>query len=378
MRFLKACATSPVVAAILFLLGCALLSQQRSLAQVWIWSQTPGTNATVDPNINWAEGMSPSSVNDSARAMMAQLAKARDDWSGANATTGSASAYALTSNQGFDTLAHLDDQQVCFTPNATNAVGVTLAVDGLTAEPINSAPSTPVGAGVLVQGTPYCAVYNNGDLAFYLRSFYGNPFNVPLGAMLDYTGASAPNSNFVLPFGQAISRTTYAAYFSLVSTTYGVGDGVTTFNVPDLRARAAIPPDNMGGSAASRLTSAACGSAFTSLGMTCGAQNETIAQANLPASISPIGNAVIIPSGQGSHFHGGDSGGGNPQVVNGSSPLSSLFLATSPGFATRSSTNTGSATLPQMAGTLQSLGGSSTALITVQPSLGINKILRIF
>jgi hypothetical protein len=38
------------------------------------WSTTAGTNATADPSINWAEGMSPSSINDSARAMMAVLA----------------------------------------------------------------------------------------------------------------------------------------------------------------------------------------------------------------------------------------------------------------------------------------------------------------
>ena len=76
------------------------------------------------------------------------------------------------------------------------------------------------------------------------RGFYGNPYNVPLAAGLDYWGATAPNSAFAFPTGQAISRTTYAPLFSLFSTTYGSGDGSTTFNLPDKRGRisAAIDP----------------------------------------------------------------------------------------------------------------------------------------
>lgn len=48
------------------------------------WSQTASADATIDSTINWAEGQSPSSVNDSARAMMAAIAKYRDDIAGAS------------------------------------------------------------------------------------------------------------------------------------------------------------------------------------------------------------------------------------------------------------------------------------------------------
>ena len=47
------------------------------------WSQTASSDATTDPTINWAEGQAPSSINDSARAMMAATAKYRDDIVGA-------------------------------------------------------------------------------------------------------------------------------------------------------------------------------------------------------------------------------------------------------------------------------------------------------
>ena len=73
----------------------------------WKWSRSASSNATADGSINWAEGMAPSAVNDSARAMMAAAAKFRDDISGSLGTSGTSTAYTVSSNQIFDTLAHL-------------------------------------------------------------------------------------------------------------------------------------------------------------------------------------------------------------------------------------------------------------------------------
>lgn len=47
--------------------------------------------------------------------------------------------------------------------------------------------------------------------------------------------------------GQAVSRTTYSALFEAIGTTYGAGDGATTFNLPDYRGRAIVGPDNGAG-----------------------------------------------------------------------------------------------------------------------------------
>ena len=47
------------------------------------WSRVAASDATADSSINWQEGQAPSSVNDSARAMMAATAKYRDDIAGA-------------------------------------------------------------------------------------------------------------------------------------------------------------------------------------------------------------------------------------------------------------------------------------------------------
>lgn len=56
----------------------------------------------------------------------------------------------------------------------------------------------------------------------------------PTGTIVLYGGATAP-TGWVLCNGSAISRTTYSALFGAIGTTFGVGDGSTTFNVPDCR-----------------------------------------------------------------------------------------------------------------------------------------------
>lgn len=59
---------------------------------------------------------------------------------------------------------------------------------------------------------------------------------VPVGVLTQFAGSTAP-VGYLLCDGSAISRTTYSRLFSVLSTVYGVGDGSTTFNLPDLRQR---------------------------------------------------------------------------------------------------------------------------------------------
>jgi hypothetical protein len=93
--------------------------------------------------------------------MMARLAEFRDDISGAIVTSGTALAYTVSSNQGFDTLAHMDGALIAFTPHATNTGAVTLNVDGLGAKPLRSATGIDLPDGSLILGTPYVATYYN-------------------------------------------------------------------------------------------------------------------------------------------------------------------------------------------------------------------------
>lgn len=63
-----------------------------------------------------------------------------------------------------------------------------------------------------------------------------NPAPVPAGVVFPYGAAAAP-SGYALCDGSAINRTTFATLFAVIGTTYGAGDGSTTFNVPDMRGK---------------------------------------------------------------------------------------------------------------------------------------------
>src|ERR1700739_475447 len=106
----------------------------------WKWSHTASANASADQTINWAEGMAPSAVNDSARAMMARLAEWRDDVCGTIATAGTATAYPAPSNKGFNNVADLGGGMLAFVPHTGNGATVTLNVDGLGAKPLRFGP----------------------------------------------------------------------------------------------------------------------------------------------------------------------------------------------------------------------------------------------
>jgi microcystin-dependent protein len=172
------------------------------------------------------------------------------------------------------------------------------------------------------------------------------------------------NSSFVFPFGQAVSRTTYSTLFASMSTTFGNGDGSTTFNLPDLRGRVPAGADAMGGSAASRLTSANI-SGGAANGNAGGSETQTLVTANLPPYTpagSVSGSATI-----GQDIYNGTAFG---------SASSGFILLTGPNgthnFGAHTSDSPVSGTFT---GTAQ--GGTSTPVNTVQPTLCCNYIIRI-
>ena len=329
------------------------------------WSQTAGNNATADPSINWQEGQAPSSVNDSGRAMMASIAKHRDDVAGAIVTGGTATAYTVTSYEAFDTPARLNGQIIAFTPHVTNGSIVTLNVDSLGARPLRSAPSTELLAGTLIQGTPYVAIYNNLDAAFYLQSFFGNPYNVPLGAGLDYWGATAPNSAFVIPTGQAISRATYASLFSLFGTTYGPGDGSTTFNLPDKRGRISAAIDPTSGI----LNSFSMTPDGNTLGAKGGGQSVNLAVNQIPSGVLSAnagGIAVNVTGSTGSLV----SGAGSANVAGGGNPIGTAG-------STGSVSVTASGTLAAGVVSVTSTNASLQPVNKMPPTILCNYIMRV-
>jgi microcystin-dependent protein len=277
------------------------------------WSTTAATNATADADVNWAEGMAPSAVNNSARAMMASVAKFRDDISATAATTGSANAYVFTTSQTFASLQN--GLRFAFIANHTNTGTATINVDGLGAKPLRLAGSIELAAGSVIANAVYEAIYNTGVGEWVIIQ---SPSAIPAGVVVPYGGSSAP-SGWLLCDGSAVSRTTYAALFAVVSTTYGVGNGTTTFNVPDCTGRTIAGKE----SSETRITTAVSGFSGGTLGAAGGAQSHTLTTDEIAAhshSVTDPGHTHANPnqSWNVSSFAGSGSNGLNPNPIAGS------------------------------------------------------------
>lgn len=340
----------------------AFIAAGAANASFWQWSKISANNATADATINWAEGMSPSSVNDSARAMMARAAEYRDDISGLLATAGTSTAYTVTTNQGLNAVPN-DGQLLAITVNATNGPAPSLTADGGTTYPIQTSSGVAVSSGVLVAGTPYTVKFSSANSAWMLRDFYGNPFGIAIGMLVPTLNSVVPNSSFIIPAGQCISRTTYATFFAMVGTRFSVCDGSTTFGAPDLRGKVIAGNDNLGGSFAGNLTSTYCSGANTgTIGVSCGVDHYTLTNAQLPvtnlaftgtamtAGLSSLANAL---ASTGVRMQAGASSFGGEVI--GSGQRTDSFTP---------------------AGTISSFGGGG-AYSSVQPVMVMTMLLRV-
>ena len=141
-----------------------------------------------------------------------------------------------------------------------------------------------------------------------LSSALGGAVGVlPAGAVIPYAGSAAP-AGWLMCGGQAVNRSDYPALFSTIGTTYGAGNGSTTFNVPDLRGRVVAGEDDMGGTAANRLTSGNSGIAGTTLGAAGGDERMHLHQhANTVTN-----NAVTSGNDNADHTHSGSTGNDSP------------------------------------------------------------------
>jgi microcystin-dependent protein len=98
-----------------------------------------------------------------------------------------------------------------------------------------------------------------GNISAGERIFQAGNLLMPVGSLLPYAGSTTPGG-YLLCDGSNVSRTTYSDLFSVISTTYGVGDGSTTFTLPNLTGRVILgtsgsfPLGTQGGSETVALT----------------------------------------------------------------------------------------------------------------------------
>lgn len=146
----------------------------------------------------------------------------------------------------------------------------------------------------------------------------GSPGDTPAGAIFPYAGTTEP-SNYAFCYGQAVNRVTYSTLFTNIGTVYGIGDGTTTFNLPDIRGYVVAGRNNMGGTGAGRLTGTSGGVNGDTLGAGGGTQQTTLDISQMPnhshtlvGGVGPSAGLTYFASNNQTTVSTGSAGGGAP------------------------------------------------------------------
>ena len=237
-----------------------------------------------------------------------------------NALSGSVGNFTINGN-----LAVTGSETITGTLGVTGATSLTTgSISG-----IMTAPTAAAGTNTTQIATTAFALANGA----------------PTGSLIMWSTASAP-SGYLLCDGSAVSRTTYAALFGVISTTFGSGDGSTTFNLPDYRGKS---PLGVSGSYA--------------LASTGGSADAIVVSHTHTASSTDSGHTHNSPN--------------NNFMVNWRSAYGGSFGVRGdygiPSADTASATASGNASIT----TIVNSAGSSATGANLQPYLAINFIIKI-
>lgn len=196
------------------------------MSSIYDWSITAASNANSDTGINWNEGQAPSTVNNSARAMMGRFAEFVKDQGGTLVAGGMPNALTLTANSAF--VSYASGLIVAFKAAADNTGAATLSVNSIGAKSIRkftSAGEVALDAGNIKQSNVYSVRYsaaaNSGIGAWILddptlpgvgtytpaivysgtSDTFGSPnaFYMRTGSLIQVFGSFTVNASAVVP-----------------------------------------------------------------------------------------------------------------------------------------------------------------------------------
>jgi microcystin-dependent protein len=191
---------------------------------------------------------------------------------------------------------------------------------------------------------------NNADIAAVFDS-------TPTGSVVSFAGSASP-TGWLLCDGSAVSRTTYSTLFSVMSTTYGIGDGSTTFNLPNLKGRVPVGLDSSQ-------------TEFDVLGETGGLKAVTLTGAQSGTSVHGHGNN--IGTNNDTHGHSTNTAGDASNFLSGSTVNMRYSDSTNPTLNTSNDTHNHT----MSGGVLNSVAANAAEAHTnLQPYIVLNYIIK--
>ena len=158
-------------------------------------------------------------------------------------TTGTTNAYIAAFTPAI--VALTDGIKFRFKANIANTGASTLNASSLGINPIVNWHGNPLVGGEIIANSnievTYNTSFNSGNGAWVIENTIALP---PVGSTMRWKTSSIP-AGWLACNGAAISRTVYAALFTLLGTTYGAGDGSSTFNLPNSTDRLNIGAGNL-------------------------------------------------------------------------------------------------------------------------------------
>lgn len=269
------------------------------------WSVTASDNDDADAAVPWPEGMLPGSVNNSARGVMAAVARFIKDMNGTISTTGVPNAYLLTSSS--DHVAYTNGILITAKASFSNTDFATLNLNSFGAKKIRVFGIDGEGdikAGQIRSGSTYQFRYDtsldSANGAFLLL----NPTLLAINVGdIKIWPSDTLETGWLWCNGDSQVRADLPELFAIIGTTYGAVDG-SHFNLPDLRGRAPFGSDDMGASAAGRITNAVSGITGATLGAAGGAESITLDTTQIPSHQ----HTGLTESENAQHTHAGTSG----------------------------------------------------------------------
>jgi microcystin-dependent protein len=245
--------------------------------------------------------------------MMSSLAQFRDDSNGSLLTTGTSTAYTVTTNSGLATVPN-DGQFLRARVHTNCGASPTLAADGGTAFPILTAVGVPVTTNVLVGGSPYGFTFSVSNSAWLMNEFFTDPAAVPVGGTIVWWAAALPGSAWFWCNGAVLSAATHPALALVLGSSGG------NITLPDMREVSPMGLAGMGGTGGRGLMSFA---GFNVLFTVFGEQNHQLSLGELAFHVhvatlndpshehqATIDNA-FVPGG----FPNFSTGGGHAQTT---------------------------------------------------------------